>query len=240
MRSALPLAVLSAFTVSALPVQAFPGASVNLVRVNADGVRALPGLDPSLYESPQPPSLSSDGQLLSQADPNDGNQSDVTYLLSGDEDFEIRYASPLPLNLTGNISIRRRSSTGGDGLNGEEVENIPLNSPKVTISEDRLTLTIKHDRNLRDGETLCALLPDGPHALPQRITPCCFQLAKAATSMSRKTSPCGFIAPAASNPFPWWVIPVGLGLGVGICAAAGCFSGGGGGGGGGGSNNVSR
>ncbi|HHG2224700.1 MULTISPECIES: hypothetical protein [unclassified Synechococcus] len=240
MRSALSLAVLSAFTVSTLPVQAFPGASVNLVRVSADGVRALPGLESPLPAA-APPSLGSDGQLLSQAGANDEEQSDITYLLSGDEDFEIRYASPLPLNLTGNISIRRRSANASDGSNGEEVESIPLNSPNVTISEDRLTLTIKHDRELRDGETLCALLPDGPYALPQRLTPCCFQLAKAATSMSRKTSPCGFIIPpSTSNPFPWWMIPVGLGLGVGICAAAGCFNGGGGGGGGGGNNNVSR
>ncbi len=237
MRSALSLAVLSAFTVGTLPVQAFPGASVNLVRVNADGVRALPGLESASPAAP-PPSLASDGQLLSQAGAAPEEQSDVTYLLSGDEDFVIRYASPLPLNLTGNISIRRRSAVVGDASNGEEVESIPLTSGKVTISEDRLTLTIEHDRSLRDGETLCALLPDGPFALPQRLTPCCFQLAKAATSMSRKTSPCGYIPPSVSNPFPWWVIPVGLGIGVGICAAAGCFNGGGGGGGG--SNNVSR
>jgi hypothetical protein len=232
MRSAFSLAVLSAFTISTLPVRAFPNASVNLVRVNGDGVTALPGLQPKPTQ-PTPPSLAIDGQLLSQADQSDQESRDVTYLLSGDEDFEIRYASPLPLDLTGNISIRRRSANASDGSNGEEVESIPLNSPNVTISEDRLTLTVKHGRELLDGETLCALLPDGPHALPQRLTPCCFQLAKAATSMGRKTSPCGFfIPPSTSNPFPWWVIPVGLGLGVGICAAAGCFSGGGGGGGG--------
>jgi hypothetical protein len=187
MRSALPLAVLSVFTVSTLPVQAFPGASVNLVRVSADGVRALPGLELPPPAVP-PTSLGQDDQLLSQADlsspdTSSTDQSDVTYLLSGDEDFEIRYASPLPANLTGNISIRRRSANASDGTNGEEVESIPLSSDKVTISEDRLTLTIKHDRNLRDGETLCALLPDGPHTLPQRLTPCCFQLAKAATSL---------------------------------------------------------
>ena len=205
MRSALSLAVLTAFTVGSLPVQAFPGASVNLVRVSSEGVRALPGLQPPSTQSLAPPFQADDGQLLSQAEPSDGQARDVTYLLSGDEDFEIRYASPLPLDLTGNISIRRRSANAGDGFNGEEVESIPLNSPKVSISEDRLTLTIKHDRELRDGETLCALLPDGPADLPQRLTPCCFQLAKAATSMARKTSPCGFIppAPAATNPFPW-------------------------------------
>jgi hypothetical protein len=243
MRSALPLAVLSVFTVSTLPVQAFPGASVNLVRVSADGVRALPGLELPPPAVP-PTSLGQDDQLLSQADlsspdTSSTDQSDVTYLLSGDEDFEIRYASPLPANLTGNISIRRRSANASDGTNGEEVESIPLSSDKVTISEDRLTLTIKHDRNLRDGETLCALLPDGPHTLPQRLTPCCFQLAKAATSMSRKTSPCGFIppSPASANPFPIWIPIVGIILGVGGCAIAGCFNGGGGGGG---SNNVSR
>jgi hypothetical protein len=237
MRSALSLAVLSAFTVSTLPVHAFPGASVNLVRVNGDGVRALPGLDHALRSS-QPGALPAH-PLISQAQANDEPEGDVTYLLSGDEDFEIRYASPLPENLTGTISIRRRSTSAGEGTNGEEVETIPLNSPNVTISEDRLTLTIKHDRALRDGETLCALLPEGPSPLPQRLTPCCFRLAKAATSMARKTSPCGFIAPPTSNQFPWWIIPVGLGLGVGICAAAGCFNSSGGGGGGG-SNNVSR
>ncbi|MCP9801407.1 hypothetical protein [Synechococcus sp. RedBA-s] len=189
--------------------------------------------------APPEPTLASDGQLLSQAEVSDEESRNVTSLLSGDEDFEIRYASPLPLNLTGNISIRRRSANAGDGSNGEEVESIPLNSPNVTISEDRLTLTIKHERELRDGETLCALLPDGPYALPQRITPCCFQLAKAATSMSRKTSPCGLIppSPASANPFPIWIPIVGIILGVGGCAIAGCFNGGGGGGG---SGNVSR
>lgn len=239
MRSAFSLAVLTAFTVSTLPVRAFPGASVNLVRVNGDGVTALPGLQPKPTQ-PTPPSLANDGQLLSQADQSDQESGDVTYLLSGEEDFEIRYASPLPLDLTGNISIRRRSPNAEDGSHGKEVETIPLNSPNVTISEDRLTLTIKHGRELRDGEALCVLLPDGPFALPQRLTPCCFQLAKAATSMSRKTSPCGIIppSPASANSFPIWIPIVGIILGVGGCAIAGCFSGGGGGGGGGGSGTV--
>ncbi|MCP9826402.1 hypothetical protein [Synechococcus sp. EJ6-Ellesmere] len=134
----MSLAVLSAFTVSTLPVRAFPGASVNLVRVNGDGVTAIPGLQRTPTTA-APPSLASDSQLLSQAELSDQESRDVTYLLSGDEDFEIRYASPLPLDLTGNISIRRRSANAGDGANGEEVESIPLNSPNVTISEDRLT-----------------------------------------------------------------------------------------------------
>ncbi len=48
----LALATATAFSVSALPVRAFPGASVNLVRVNGDGVTALPGLQPPAVQVP--------------------------------------------------------------------------------------------------------------------------------------------------------------------------------------------
>lgn len=109
------------------------------------------------------------------------------------------------------------------------MERIFLNSDRVSYSSDRRTITIDPETTITDGEVICALLPDGPNTLPTRTTPCCFTVAKAAA----------YVEPAGS-PFPWWIIPVGLGLGVGICAIAGCFDGGGGGGGGGGDNPVSR
>lgn len=238
MRPVLPVGLITVFSISALPVQALPGASVNLVRINGEGLQALPGLQwspekTSPQESPPAP------LPLSQV-PGDSEE-DVTYLLSGSDDFEIRFRDPLPENLSGYISVRRRVSNGTGSGNGEEVERIPFNSPNVSISDDRRLLTIKHNREVRDGETLCALLPEGAYTLPARLTPCCFGVARPA-AMERRTTPCG-VAAAATTPtssFPWWLVPVGLGIGVGICAAAGCFNGGGGGGGGGGSSPSSR
>ncbi|MCP9826401.1 hypothetical protein [Synechococcus sp. EJ6-Ellesmere] len=61
----LALATATAFSVSALPVRAFPGASVNLVRVNGDGVTALPGLQPPAVQVP--PSAPGTAELISQA-----------------------------------------------------------------------------------------------------------------------------------------------------------------------------
>jgi hypothetical protein len=227
MRTFFPVALASAFTLSSLPAQAFPGASVNLVRIDGDGVRALPL--PSSMATPGPASQAP-GVLLSQAGSN-ALPRDVTYLVSGNSDFVIRFAGPLPETLSGFISIRRRASSSSDLQAGEEVERIPLDSPNVQLSEDRRTLTITHDVVLRQGETFCALLPEGPYVLPNRITPCCFTLGAGAVSTERRTTPCALAPlPTASNPFPWWVVPAGLGIGVVICAAAGCFSGGGGGG----------
>ncbi len=221
----LALATATAFSVSALPVRAFPGASVNLVRVNGNGVTALPGLQPPSIQTP--PSAPGAVELISQASGDNQSDRDVTVLPTGTEDLEIRYQGALPqFSSSDYISVRNRST-------GEEVERIFLNSDRVSFSSDRRTITINPETTITDGAVICALLPDGPGALPSRISPCCFTVAKAAA----------YVEPAG-KPFPWWIIPVGLGLGVGICALAGCFDGGGGGGGdgggGGGDNNVSR
>lgn len=219
----LALATATAFSVSALPVRAFPGASVNLVRVSGDGVTALPGLQPPPVRVP--PSTPGALELLSQASGDTQTDRDVTVLPTGSEDLEIRYRGALP-RFSGSeyISLRNKAT-------GAEVERIFLNSDRVSFSSDRRTISINPEGNITPGEVICALLPDGPGLLPSRTTPCCFTVAAAA--------PEAYVAPAG-NPFPWWIIPVGLGIGVGICALAGCFDSGGGGGGGGGDNNVSR
>jgi hypothetical protein len=218
----LALATATAFSVSALPVRAFPGASVNLVRLNGNGVTALPGLQPPVIQ--QPPSAPTTAELISQASGTSGQSNgDVTTLLTGTENFEIRYQGPLPrFSSSDYISLRNKAT-------GDEVERIYLNSDRVSYSPDRRTITIDPESTVTDGEVICALLPDGPSTLPTRLTPCCFTVAKAAA----------YVEPAG-KPFPWWIIPVGLGLGVGICALAGCFDSNGGGGGGGRGNNVSR
>jgi hypothetical protein len=223
----LPVGLITVFSISVLPVQAFPGASVNLVRINGEGIQGLPGVQSSAGGK-APQGLPSDPVMLSQA--TGRSAEDVTYLLSGSDDFEIRFQDPLPSNLTGYISVRRKVANGTGSGNGEEVERIPFNSPNVSISDDRRVLTIKHNREVRDGESLCALLPEGPYSLPSRLTPCCFAVARP-TPTARRTTPCGYVA-STPSAFPWWLIPVGLGIGVGICAAAGCFNSSGDGGGG--------
>nr|WP_259735920.1 hypothetical protein [Synechococcus sp. CS-1329] len=201
------------------------------MRVNGNGVTALPGLQTPPIDVP--PSAPPAFELISQAsgDTEAGIQGDletdgdITLLPAATEDLEIRYQGSLPLFSTSEyISIRNKAT-------GEEVERIFLNSDRVTFSSDRRTVTINPETTTTPGEVVCALLPDWPGVLPARTTPCCFSVAAAVI-------PPAATVPPVTNPFPWWVIPVGLGLGVGICAIAGCFDGGGGGGGG--SNNVSR
>ncbi len=218
----LALATATAFSVSALPVRAFPGASVNLVRVNGDGVTALPGLQPPAVQVP--PSAPGTVELISQASGESQTDRDVTILPTGTEDVEITYQNPLPqFSDSDYISVRNKAT-------GEEVERIGLNSERVSYSSDRRTITIDPETTITIGEVIGFLLPDGPNTLPTRTSPCFFTVAP----------PAAYVPPAAAgNPFPWWIIPVGLGLGVGICAIAGCFDGGGGGGGGG-DNPVSR
>jgi hypothetical protein len=213
----LALATATAISVSTLPVRAFPGASVNLVRVNGDGVTPLPGLQPPSVQVP--PSAPGTVELISQASGGGTTDRDVTILPTGTEDVEITYQNPLPqFSNSDYISVRNK-------VTGEEVERIGLNSERVSYSNGRRTITIDPETTITSDEVICFLLPDGPSNLPSRTSPCCFTVAP----------PAAYVPPAAGgNPFPWWIIPVGLGLGVGICAAAGCFSGGGGGGGGGG------
>lgn len=219
----LALATATAFSVSTLPVRAFPGASVNLVRLNGDGVTALPGLQPPSVQVP--PSAPGTLELISQASGDTQTDRDITVLPTGAEDLEVQYRGALP-QFSGSDYISLRNKATGD-----EVERIFLNSDRVSFSSDRSTITINPESTITPGEVICALLPDGPGTLPTRSTPCCFTVAAAA--------PAAYVAPAG-KPFPWWIIPVGLGLGVGICAIAGCFNGDDGGGGGGGRGRSSR
>ena len=220
----LALATATAFSVNSLPVRAFPGGSVNLVRVNGDGVTALPGFQPPTAQAPS--SVPGAFELISQASGDVGAASDVTALPTGTNELEITYEGALPrFSNSEYISVRNK-------VTGEEVERILLNSDRVSFSSDRRSITINPETTLTPDEVLCALLPDWPGNLPARSAPFCF------TAAAAVPAPPAAVAPPVTNPFPWWIIPVGLGVGLGICAAAGCFDGGGGGGGG--SNNVSR
>ena len=218
----LALATATAFSVNSLPVRAFPGGSVNLVRVNGDGVTALPGFQPPTAQAPS--SVPGAFELISQASGDVQSASDVTVMPVGSNELEITYEGALP-RFSNNeyISIRNK-------VTGEELERVLLNSDRVSFSSNRDTITINPETALTPDKVLFALLPDWPGTLPARSAPCCFTAAAAV--------PPAAVPPPVTNPFPWWIIPVGLGIGLGICAAAGCFDGGGGGGGG--SNNVSR
>jgi hypothetical protein len=154
----LALATATAFSVSALPVRAFPGASVNLVRVNGDGVQALPGLHPPSVQAP--PSAPGTVELISQASGDIQTARDITVLPTGTTDLEVQFRGPLP-RFSGSeyISLRNKAT-------GEEVERIFLNSDRVSFSSDRRTITIRPERTFTPGEVICALLPDGPGNLP--------------------------------------------------------------------------
>lgn len=226
MRFTLPLALVTAtaFSVNTLPVRAMPAAGVNLFRIDAEGVQALPDIQKisaaleSQNPKPTDPLQSSEVQaepLISQASPNrstsaPASNDDVTLLPTGKEDWKICFDGPLPLfDPWEYLSIRNPA-------NDEEVERILLTSDRITYSENRRCMTIDPEIEIEPGEKFSALLPDGPNPLPQRVDPCSFAVAPAAAA-----------APAGGGAW-WLLIPV---AGLAICAIAGCFSSGGGGGG---------
>ena len=202
-KSVFPLTLAMGFAASSLPARAFPGASVDLVRVGSNGVQMIP----MVQTAPQQRTPAAD--LVSQAIAPAGDQ--PVLVQQGTEEFSITFQDPLPANLEGYLSIRRKVTTGDTSLNGQELRQIPFNSPDISFSADRRTITFLIGLRLQAGDTICALFPDGPAPLPKRLTPCCLTIA------APKPVP-------TARPFPWWVIPVGLGVGVGICALAGCFS----------------
>ena len=207
----------SAVLWAALPVQAFPNASVNLIRVTSEGVTAMPGLNQALLPGSSP--APAQGPLLSQATPPAAETS--TLLAKASDPLVLSFAGPLPtFGADDYVSIRVKSSDAT--LNNQEVEQIRFDSPSVVISPDRRTITITPTQPLQDGQTLAALLPTGDYVLPLATSSCFFQLAPPVAALPPVIPP----APPPPPPFP--LLPVLLGIGAAAvigCAIGGCFSG---------------
>jgi hypothetical protein len=217
MRFAIPLALFTATAVATqtLPVRAFPRASVNLVRIDAEGVRPLPDVGRALeaieasQTAPQPvaqaPAAAAATQGPGAAAPAPGGPEanplpeNLTWLLTPSDPLEISFSKPIPKNASGFLVLCSKAAPGSDATScpeaGREVERIPLTSPTLFLSDDRQFLSIDQVSKLKPGEITTVDFRIGAPVSPE--TPVRFALAAPAIEMVRKQSPCP-IPPLAS------------------------------------------
>lgn len=199
MRVALPLALFTtaAFSIHSLPVRAFPGASVNLVRIDAEGVKPLPDVTRLLGEvqkQAQAPAPSPAPVPAAEAAPP--LPTNLTWLLSPSDELEISFSRPLPAGATGTLLLRVQPAPGSDATSGpaagREAERIPFPSPRVFLSEERTYMAIEPDTQRNPGEITTVEFLLGPRVVPEPETPVRFALAQPAVARERKASPCPF------------------------------------------------
>jgi hypothetical protein len=212
MRFALPLALATAaaFSVQSLPVRAFPGASVNLVRIDAEGVKPLPDVTRLVGEVQKQVQAQEQAQaqarLQAQApapSPTTGTgaaaaplPTNLTWLLSPGDELEIGFRRPLPAGASGVLVLTEAPASAdgliGPGEPGREVERIPFPSPQVFLSEERTFMAIQPQTQRPPGTITTVLFELGPRVVPEPETPVRFALAQPAVAMERKVSPCPF------------------------------------------------
>lgn len=236
-RAALAVPVLVAFGLSTLPARALPSASVEVIRLDRRGLRAMPAISKALETA----SASTPGNALAQASrPQTTERSpEAPATASGAlTSLSQTFDGPLPSDLAGNI---RLVSVLEDGSLGDLIEEIPVSSSRVLISADRLQLTVRPTNPIRPGQRVLLQLPSRSpqglaYAYPNALgsTPCLFTAPVAAAGALPGTAATAAIpGAAAAATIPVWAIVVGaVVVGVGVAAAAGAFGGGGGGGGG--------
>jgi len=231
-RPLVGLPVLLAMGLGTMPAQALPAASVQLFRVNGNGLKPMPGITDALDQlqaqrtamapTPQPgqPKL----MLVAQSDPGT-----VGALSSYSQSF----VGPLPMNLEGNLRlvyIDQNTGTIGKVLEVIDVRDTNL----VTISPDRLQITIQLPPNttIQPGQQVMLQFPSTtptgqPISYPNHLasTPCQFTV----TAMSAAPAVIPPIGAAAAGISPLLIIGAVVLVGVGVAAAAGAFDGGGGG-----------
>jgi hypothetical protein len=213
----------TALALHSLPAQAFPSGSVNLFQLDRHGLRVLPirGL-PSTAETLMAAEPAPAASQPLAAAPN-AAVPDVSFVEQPGESFVVEYTKPLPKDIAGDLVIQQRSL---DPSGGPVLKRLPINSPDITISPDRLSLSINHGIPLQPGQTVCVLLPqvDGA-SIPTVKSPCCF--APKAVALVPEQPPVQPVAPPPSPAhFPGW-IPVAAAAVVGIVIWAATDSNGG-------------
>lgn len=254
LRGVVSVPVLVAFGVSTLPARALPEASVEVIRLDRRGVRAMPGIGAALERAGQQTAQATPAQVAAGT-PTAGAQ-DVAAAPAGpaadeprdktvlsDSSASIRsglsqtFDGPLPANLSGTIRLVRLRK---DGTPGDLFEEVAVPSSQVTISDDRLQLTVRTTKPIKPGESVLMQLPSSSpeglaYSYPNSLasTPYVFTVpaAGAAVAGAAAAGVAGAAATAAGISIPVLAIVGAVVVGVGVAAAAGAFNGGGGGGG---------
>ena len=241
LRSLLGLPVLMALGLGTLPARALPAASVQLFRINGNGVKTMPAISEALDRAQlQQTTLAQASQpakpvveLVAQSDPA---------ALGSLSNYTQSFVGALPENLAGNLRIVFIDSN--TGTIGQVLEEIDVNGPNVTISPDRLKITIRLQptSTIQPGQTVMLQLPattpaGDPIIYPNHLasTPCQFTVtAVSALPVAPIPVPAAPLAAAAApvaaaGISPLLILGAVILVGVGVAAATGAFGGGGGG-----------
>ena len=232
-RSLVGLPVLLAFGLGTMPARALPAASVQLFRINGNGVKPMPGITDALdraqdqrnavAQAPQAlQAANSPLMLVAQSD---------AAAVSALSSYSQTFTGPLPLNLAGKLRIV--AIDPNTGTIGRVLEEINVNSPNITISPDRLQITIRPQVGtvIRPGDTVMVQFPSvtptgNPIVYPNHLasTPC--QFTATAVSAVLPVAPLPVVAAAAAPAAisPLLIIGAALLVGVGVAAAVGAFS----------------
>lgn len=228
LRLVVSLPLLAAFGLFSSPARAMPAASMQLFRVDGNGVKPLPVVSALLEggTTGSTPGAAGRAPIEAAAAPR---TEDLPLTQTGGSAASLsvlrqRFVGPLPRNLSGAI---RLVSVGDDGALGPVVEEIPFSGPNVIVSTDRTELAVRPTAPIAPGQSVMMQLPSrslsgAPFVYPNHLasTPCVFK----APAMSSQPKP---PAPTAGST-PYWLIVAGaVVVGVGLTAA---FTGGGGGG----------
>ncbi len=237
LRPLVGLPMFLAMGLGTMPARAMPGASVQLFRVNGNGLKPMPGITDALdrvqaqrtalAQTPQP----GQSKLMLVAQTGQGTVGSLS-------SYTQSFVGPLP-ELSGNLRLVYIDSN--TGTIGQVLEEFDVKGPNVTISPDRLQITIQLPPNttIQPGQTVMlqfpATTPTGepiiyPNHLPS--TPCQFMVTAVSTVPVVPAAPLvAAPAAAAAGISPLVILGVVVLVGVGVAAAAGGFDGGGGGGG---------
>ncbi len=231
------LPVLLALGLGALPARALPAASVQLFRINGHGVKPMPAISDALDRAQlqnktlaqAPQAAKAPVVLVAQSDPAS---------LASLSSYSQSFVGALPSNLAG--SLRLVYIDPNTGTIGQVLEEIDINGPNVTISPDRLQITVslQPTSSIQPGQTVMMQLPSTtpagePIIYPNHLasTPCQFTV----TAVSAlPVAPVGVVAApvaAAAGISPLLILGAVVLVGVGVAAAVGAFSSDGGGGG---------
>ena len=248
LRPLIGLPVLMALGLGTLPARALPAASVQLFRINGNGVKTMPAISDALERAqlqktalaqvpqagkPVPQAGKPVVQLVAQSDPAS---------LGSLSNYSQSFVGPLPANLSGNLRIVYIDPS--TGTIGQVLEEIDVNGPNVTISPDRLKITIRLQptSTIQPGQTVMLQLPSAtpagdPILYPNHLasTPCQFTVtAVSALPVAPIPVPAAPLAAAAApvaaaGISPLLILGAVILVGVGVAAATGAFGGGGGG-----------
>ena len=251
LRPMVGLPVVMALGLGTLPARALPAASVQLFRLNGDGLKPMPAITDALDRAQlQNKSLAQAPQagkapvvLVAQSSPAS---------LGSLSSYSQSFVGALPANLAGNLRLVYIDPN--TGTIGQVLEEIAINGPNVSISPDRLQISIRLQptSSIQPGQTVMMQLPSttpagDPIFYPNHLasTPCQFTVtALSALPLTPFTpvapagapagAPVGVVAAApaaAAGLSPLAILGIVVLVGVGVAAAAGAFSSDGGGGG---------